>query len=120
MHPALRFIDDSPEPFRAIMHELYAQVRRIAPEAELREGWGIPCFYLGEQPYCYMNRPPKYAYVDLGFWHSAHMRVHPDHLRHYGRKLVKSLRYRSLEEMDLRVLEDVLREAYSHQGKKMR
>jgi len=57
-------------------------------------------------------------YVDLGFWHAAHLTVHLDHMTSAGRKVMKSLRYRSLEEIDEDILKAILKNAYGVRNKK--
>ena len=80
---------------------------------DIKFKWGIPCFYSGKQPICYVNSVSKKGYVDIAFWNSAHLTKHIELMVTKDRKVVKSLRYSTLEEINDEVLIDVLQEAYS-------
>ena len=56
--------------------------------------------------------------MDIGFFKAAYLTVHTGLMVTEGRKVMKSLRYRSLEEIDNQVLIDVLKEAYRIRHKK--
>ncbi|MEM7185205.1 MAG: DUF1801 domain-containing protein, partial [Bacteroidota bacterium] len=76
-----------------------------------------PFYYVnGKQPFCFMGVSNNY--VDLGFWHGAHLTLHQDHLVSKGRKHMKSLRYFEPEEVNEAVLIDILEEAYSYKDRK--
>ena len=113
MNPAEAYILDQHEPFRSILLHIKAVVETVVPEAELKYKWKIPCFYAGKTPLCYLNVPPKKNYVDVGFWNSAHLTKHLDKMISEKRKVVKSLRYTSLETIDDTVLVEVVQEAAS-------
>lgn len=116
LNPAEAYILDQPEPFKSILLHLEGTIRRVAPEVDLLYKYKIPFFYIEGKPYCYLN--VSKGYVDLGFWHAAHLTAHLDKLETKGRKMMKSLRYRSLEEIDQQVLEEVLLDALSVRGNK--
>jgi hypothetical protein len=115
MNPAAAYIMEKEEPFRSIMMHLRSVMEHYVPAAELRYKWKVPYFYLEGRPFSYLNQARDY--VDLGFWNSALLTAHPQHLNLYGRKLVRSLRYTSLEDIDQEVLVDVLMEASRLQEK---
>lgn len=117
MNPAEQSILDQPEPFRAILLHLKAVIEHTVPEAQLLYKWRMPCFYLhGKQMFCYMHQSKEY--VDLGFWNAAHFTKHTGQLLSENRKRIKSLRYRTLQEIDEAILRDILMEAYSVRDKK--
>ncbi|WP_420378983.1 DUF1801 domain-containing protein [Gilvibacter sp.] len=111
MNPAEAYILDQTEPFKSILLHLEATIRRMAPEAVLKYKYRIPFFYIDDKPFCYLNVTK--GYVDLGFWHAAHLSVHLEHLETKGRKVMKSLRYNSLEAVDQQILEEVIADALS-------
>lgn len=111
MNPAEAYILDHSEPFKSILLHIEATLRRLLPEVELRYSYKIPFFYLQGKPFCYLNVTK--GYVDLGFWHAAHLTKHLDKLETKGRKVMKSLRYQSLEAIDQKVLEEVIADALS-------
>lgn len=113
MKPAEDYILNQPEPFRSILLHLQMVIENTIPQVELKYKWNIPCFYCGKSPICYMNASPKKNFVDLGFWNSAHLTKHLDKMISEKRKVVKSLRYTSLEKIDDNILIDVLENAYS-------
>lgn len=109
MNPAAAYIIRQQPPYREILLYLQAQIESTLPEAELKFRWKVPFYYLFGKPFCYLNQ--RRDYVDLGFWDAAHLRRHPGQLVSDGRKVMRSLRYTSLGEIDETVLREVLQEA---------
>lgn len=116
MNPASEYILNQPEPFRSMLLHLQTVVERTIPEAEMKYKWRIPFFYLEGKPFCYLNRSKDY--VDIGFFKAAYLTLHTELMVTKGRKVMKSLRYRSLEAIDDKVLTEVLKDAYSVRDKK--
>lgn len=116
MNPAEEYILNQDEPFRSILLHLKATIEAIIPDVELKYKWNIPCFYVGKSPICYLNTQRKKKYVDIAFWNSAHLTKHLDKMVTENRKVVKSLRYCTLEEIDDEVLVTVLENAYAIRG----
>ena len=83
---------------------------------ELRYKWKIPVYYIDDNPFCYLNASIKKGYVDVCFWASAHLKYN-EYLITEGRKIVKSLRYFKLEDINENVLLSVLEEAYHSKEK---
>lgn len=115
MNPAESYILNQPPFFREILLQLQVVIESEIPEVELKYKYRIPFYYLKDKPFCYMNQSGDY--VDLGFAQSAYLTRHLDKMYSKGRKVVRSLRYRSIEELDYEVLLEVLEEASSHAGK---
>lgn len=113
MKPAEEYILNQPEPYRGILLHLQVAIENTIPEVDLKYKWNIPCFYVGKSPICYINVSHKKHYVDVGFWNSVHLTKHLDKMVSEKRKVVRSLRYATLEEIDDLVLEEVLKDAYS-------
>ncbi|HMB65018.1 MAG TPA: DUF1801 domain-containing protein [Eudoraea sp.] len=116
MKPAEEYILGQPEPFRSILLHLQVVIEHTIPEAELRLKWKVPFYYIGGRPLCYLNRAKDY--VDLGFWNAVHLTRYPEHLTTAGRKVMRSLRYRSPEEVDEGILIAVLKDAYMVRDKR--
>lgn len=116
MKPAELFILKQEEPFKSMLLHLQMHIERSFPDARLKYKWRLPVYYIQEKPFCYLNVSHKKGFVDLGFWASAHLKDNK-HLVTDGRKVVKSLRYFSLEEIDQKILDSVLQEAYQSKGK---
>ncbi len=113
MRPAENYILNQQEPYRGILLHLQLMIETTLPEVELKFKWNIPCFYIGKSAICYMNVSHKKKFVDLGFWNSANLTKHLDILVSEKRKVVRSLRYSTLEEIDDKILTDVLKNAYA-------
>ncbi|MDC7996144.1 DUF1801 domain-containing protein [Altibacter sp. HG106] len=112
MNPANTYIHKQPEPFRSILLHLQSVVQQTIPNGDFLFKWQLPFYYLdGTQPFCYLNYSK--TYVDLVFWHGAHLKKHEKELVSKGRKHMRSLRYTSLEAIDHVVLTETLLEAYS-------
>ena len=82
----------------------------------LKYKYRIPFYYLEGRPFCYLNQSKDY--VDLGFWNAAHLSVHTELMNTKGRKMMKSLRYKSLEGINDIILVEVLQDAYSVKDRK--
>ncbi|MBU2899909.1 DUF1801 domain-containing protein [Maribacter dokdonensis] len=113
MNPAEHYIYNQPEPYKGILMHLQMMIETTLPGVELKFKWNIPCFYIGKSPICYLNANHKKKFVDIAFWNSAHLTKHLTVLVSENRKVVRSLRYTTLEEIDNDVLVDVLQDAYS-------
>ena len=116
MNPAALYILEKPEPFRSILLHLQATLENRVPDTELKFKWKLPVFYVENNPFCFLNFSKNY--VDLVFWHGAHFTQHKEVLVSDGRKRMKSLRYKSLEEIDHQILTNVVLEAYTFRAKK--
>jgi len=116
MNPAEEYILNQTEPFRGMLLHIQMLVLGTIPEAELKYKYKVPFFYVNGRPFCYLNQSKNY--VDVGFWNAAHLTVHTELMVTEGRKVIKSLRYTSLEQIQDRVLKEVLLDAHSVQDKK--
>ncbi len=113
MNPAEAYILEQEEPFRSILLHIKSMVEVTIPEVDMRYKWRIPCFFAGKHPICYMKATPKKGFVDVAFWNSAHLTKHIELMVTENRKVVKSLRYSSLEDIDDTVLTEVVAESYA-------
>ncbi len=116
MNPAAVYILEKPEPFRSMLLHLEATVESTLQNAEMKFKWNLPFYYIENNPFCYLNCTKKY--VDIVFWHGTHLTLHLECLVSEGRKHMKSLRYQNLEDINQKVLMDVLLEAYSLRDRK--
>ncbi len=117
MNPAEAYILNAKEPYRSILLHLQLVIESVIPEIQLLYKYKIPFYYLnGKQAFLYLNQSKNY--VDLGFWHGAHLTKHADKLVSDNRKHMKSLRYYKMEDIDDEVLIDLLEEAYSYRDLK--
>ncbi|WP_299890729.1 DUF1801 domain-containing protein [uncultured Lacinutrix sp.] len=110
MNPAEDYILKQPEPYRSILMHLQVIVEQTIPEVELKYKWRIPCYYVGKRPICYFNASHKNGFVDIAFWHSAYITKYTEYLVGEKRKVVKSLRYKTIEEINDTVLISILKE----------
>jgi hypothetical protein len=117
MNPAEEYILNQPEPYRSILMHIQVIIEHTIPEVELKYKWRIPCYYMGETPICYLNASHKKHYVDVAFWHSAYLSEFDEYLVSEKRKVVKSLRYASLEDIDDAIFIAILKEAKKQKGK---
>lgn len=111
MKPAEEYILNQPEPFQSMLIYLQRVIQQEVSDANLLYKWRLPFFYVGTRPLCYLNHSKDY--VDVVFWNGRKLTVHTEHLTLAGRKKMKSLRYKSLEEIDESILKDLVNEAYS-------
>ena len=118
MNPAENYILSKPEPFKSILIQLQILIETNYPKVDLKYKWNLPMYYLDDNPFCYLNAPIKKGYVDLCFWASAHLKNYLEYLVTENRKVVKSLRYTSVDEIDGEILLEILKEAANknHKG----
>jgi hypothetical protein len=116
MKPAEAYILNQPEPFKSILMHLQILIENTFPEVDLKFKWKIPFYYFNDTPFCYLNVSKKKGYVDVAFWVSAHLTTYNELLVSENRKVVKSLRYYTLEDINEEVLRTVLTEAFQLKG----
>ncbi|RPG38669.1 MAG: DUF1801 domain-containing protein [Muricauda sp. TMED12] len=118
MNPAEDYIINQEEPFKSILLQLQVLVETSVPHLELKYKYRLPFYYLNGKPFCYFNVSRKKGYVDVGFWSSAHLSVHLDKMITEGRKVMRSLRYHTLDDIDAEVFVAVIKDAESvnHKG----
>lgn len=117
MNPAEDYILNQPEPYRSILLHVQVIIEHNIPNAELKYKWRIPCYYVGKRPICYFNASHKNKYVDIAFWHSSYITKYTEFLVSENRKVVKSLRYKTLEDVNDTVLISILKEVNSNKEK---
>ncbi len=116
MKPAEEYIFNQPEPFKSILLHGQLLIEHALPEAHLEYKWRIPCYYIGTRPICYLNQSKDY--VDVAFWHSAHLsKMYDVYLVSEKRKVIKSLRFRSLDDIDDKIFIRILKEVESYKNK---
>ncbi|MEZ4837993.1 DUF1801 domain-containing protein [Flavobacterium sp.] len=108
MKPAEEYILNQPEPYRSILLHVQAVIELNVPEIKLFYKYKIPFYYYNNKPFIYLNASHKKHYVDVAFIRGYELTLHQDQLTGEGRTLVKSLRYKRLEEIDNAVLEELI------------
>ena len=116
MNPAEEYLLNQPEPFRSILLHLQSVIELNIPKVELKYKYRVPFYYLEGRPFCYLNQSKDY--VDVGFWMAAHLSKHLNEMTTAGRKMMKSLRYHSLEEINDTILIEILKDAYAVKERK--
>lgn len=117
MKPAEEYILNQPEPFKSILMHLQILIETTFPEVDLQFKWKLPFYYLNEKPFCYLNSSQKKGYVDVVFWVSAHLTKYNEYLITENRKVVKSLRYSSVDAINEEILLAILEEAHQLKDK---
>lgn len=117
MRPAELYILHQEEPFRSILLQLQVVIEQNFPHVILRLKWNIPFYEINNKPLCYLNCSKKNGYVDVGFWLSNHLEKYHHLLVTGNRKVVKSLRYTSVNQIDADVLVAILKESLSQKKK---
>jgi hypothetical protein len=71
MKPAETYILNQNEFYKSIVLHLQILIEHMFPDAHLEFKWKIPSYDIKKRPMCYLNQSKDY--VDVGFWHSAHL-----------------------------------------------
>jgi hypothetical protein len=108
MKPAELYILNRPEPFRTMLMHLQILVESTITDVELKYKWKIPVYYIDNKPLCYFNASLKKGFVDVAFWTSVDLSKFKKQLITEKRKVVKSLRYFTLDDIDEKVLIEIL------------
>ncbi len=116
MNPAEQYILEQPEPYRSMLLHLQLVITHTIPNLSLKYKYKVPFYYLEERPYCYLNVTKDY--VDVGFWKGIHISTHTAHLTVARRRTIRSLRYKSITEINDEVLIAILKDAYTVRNKK--
>ena len=116
MNPSEEYILNQPEPFRSMMLHLQSVIEMTIANVDLKYKYRVPFYYVEGRPFCYLNQAKDY--VDLGFWNAAHLTKNLEFMTVAGRKMMRSLRYRSLEEINDKILMEILEDAYSVKDRK--
>jgi hypothetical protein len=110
MKPAEEYILNQPEPYRSIIFDLQIVIQSQIPNLELLYKWKIPFYYYRGKPFCFINVSHKRKYVDLGIVKGFQIKNHQEHLISENRSIMKSLRFSSLEEIDNKILIEIIQE----------
>lgn len=113
MNPAEDYILNQPEPYRSMLMHLQLLIEHNIPEAELKYKYKIPFYYIFGKPFCYFNSSHKKQFVDVGFWKGDQIQIHEKHHVIENRKMIISLRYKSLNDIDDAIFIDVILEVKS-------
>ena len=117
MNPAENYILNQKEPFRSILLHLQFVIENTIHGVDLKYKYNIPFYYLEGRPFCYLNQSKNY--VDLRFWNAAHLTVNLEFMTTAKRKMMKSLRYKNLQEIDDKILIEILKDAFAVKDKKI-
>ena len=104
MKPSDEYILKQPPDFQEILFYIISVVEKELSNTELLFKWGVPYFYYKKKPFCYLAPNKKRGYVDVGFAKGFQLTIHLDVLVGDNRNTVKSLRYYSSEEINLKIL----------------
>ena len=113
MNPAEDYILNQPEPYRSMLMHLQLLIEHSISEAELKYKYMIPFYYIFGKPFCYFNVSHKKQFVDVGFWKGDQIKIHKKHHVTKNRKMMISLRYKSLKDIDEAIFIDVILEVKS-------
>ena len=110
MNPAEAYILNQPEPYKSILLHLQIIIEQTVSGVNLKYKYRIPFYYLKGRPFCYLNASHKKQFVDVGLPKAGKLTLHTQHMVAENRKIMKSLRYHRLEDIDNSILIDVLNE----------
>ncbi len=113
MKPAEEHILKQSEHFQSLMLHICAVIEKNVPEVELLFKWKLPFYYYKKKPFCYLNIKPKENAVDLCFMKGHLLKKHKNVMIDKDRKLVTSLRFDNLSEIDNTMLSEILTELKS-------
>ena len=113
MNPAENYILQQPEPYKSILLQLQVLIEFTFPTIELKYKYRIPFYYLKGKPFCYLNASHKKQFVDIGIVKGGEIQIHKEYLVTEKRKVMASLRYKTNEDINDKILIEVLKKAAS-------
>ena len=113
VNPAEDYILNQTEPYRSMLMHLQLLIEHTIPEAELKYRYKIPFYYIYGKPLCFIAASLKKQYVDVGFWKGNQIQIHKYYHVTENRKMMISLRYKTLEEIEDNIFIDIIKEAVS-------
>ena len=108
MNPAENYILRQDEPFKSIIIQLQIIIEATVPQLDLKYKWHLPYYYRGKKPFCFINVTKKY--VDVGFRANDGVNKYDAYLVTEKRKVMKSLRYYQLSDINQEILIAILKE----------
>lgn len=106
MNPAEAYILAQKEPFKSILLQLQILIESEVVGLELKYKWRIPYYYLEGNPFCFLN--VSKGYVDVGFRALNYFDDLDAFLISEKRKVMKSLRYYSIDDINHEILIKIL------------
>lgn len=107
MSPSETYILSKPEPWKSILMELQAVIKNTVPEVQESFKWNLPFYTLYGKMFCFLNF--RKNFIDVGFPSGILISVRQDKLvAGEKRKNLRSLRYQNLEEVNIKILQEIL------------
>ena len=107
MNPAEDYILSKPEPWRTMLIELQAVIKQTVPNVDEQFKWSLPFYTLNGKMFCFLNF--RKQFIDIGFPWGVRIQIHQEYLvAGEKRKNLRSLRYHTPDEIDIKVLQDIL------------
>lgn len=107
MSPSETYILSKPEPWKSILMELQAVIKHTVPEVQESLKWNLPFYTLHGKMFCFLNF--RKNFIDVGFPSGILISVHQGKLvAGEKRKNLRSLRYQNLEEVNIKILQEIL------------
>jgi hypothetical protein len=113
LNPAEDYILKKPQPWQSILLELRFIILSISEEVEESYKWHMPFYNVQKQMFCFLNF--RKTYVDLGIPYGIHLKQNTQHLIDgENRKMLRSLRFYTLEDVDHTIVKAVLTDAFQN------
>ena len=112
MNPAEAYILKQKEPEQSILMHVRWVILNTLDEIDEKFNYSVPFYHYKKRPFMYLNILKKQDFVDVAFVKGVMLRERFPQLQDYNnRKNVRSLQYRKLEEIDDKILIEVIKAA---------
>jgi hypothetical protein len=112
MNPLEQYFLKQKEPLQSVLLYLRQVIMETLPEVEEKYKYKIPFYYYHGKSLCYLNILKNTNYVDLAFVNGFKLSNKQGVLKAgRSRKMVKSIAYYNLENVDVKLLREILIEA---------
>ena len=112
MNPLEEYFLNQREPLQSVMLYLRQVIFETLPDIEEKYKYKIPFYYYKGESLCYLNILKNTNYVDFAFINGFNLSNKQNLLKAgRGRKMVKSIAYPTLENIDVKILKETLLES---------
>ncbi|MBT8271351.1 MAG: DUF1801 domain-containing protein [Flavobacteriaceae bacterium] len=118
MNPAEEYIFRQEEPYQSILIHVRSVILSTVNPIEEKFNYSVPFYHYRKKPFIYLNILKGQDFVDVAFVKGVRLEDRFPQLMDYNeRKNVRSLQYKSLEDIDENLLREIILAAAELTGK---
>ena len=109
LNPIDQYIFKLDEPYQSIAMYLRSVIKKTLPDIEEKYKWSCPFYDYNGKYMCYINFRKNTKVIDLSFIQGIHLGAFQEVLIDgENRKMIRSLKFKTLEEIDEKLVQEIL------------